>query len=296
MELAVQEHERRLVLDGLNTQKLVLQRNIESWKSKGVPEEQYKIHSDRLGKLDEEIKLYSLTTELPTPTRTTDYGSESKHEKPLVYYGDYLMLDRILNSQNPLSLAIGGEMAHDEMLFIIIHQTYELWFKQILHEVGAAVRLMGSQFVSGSDLGKSIHHLRRVTEIQRILIGQITILETMTPLDFMDFRDYLFPASGFQSFQFRLFENKLGVDPNRRIMHERKPYHSRLSETHQKMVQDSEVEQSLFKAVEKWLERFPFFKSDDFDFLNAYKQSVQNMFSMYKETFMKETKDQDQHL
>jgi tryptophan 2,3-dioxygenase len=81
------------------------------------------------------------------------------------------------------------------------------------------------------------------------------------------------------------------MDPNRRILHERKAYHVRLNETHQQIVQHSETESSLFKAVEKWLERFPFFKSDDFDFLNAYKMSVQEMFSMDKETLLRDTQD-----
>jgi len=90
---------------------------------------------------------------------------------------------------------------HDELLFIIIHQVYELWFKQILHELDTVIELLGR-----GDIWESVRLMRRCIEIQRILVAQIQVLETMTPVDFLAFRDRLQPASGFQSAQFREVE------------------------------------------------------------------------------------------
>jgi tryptophan 2,3-dioxygenase len=115
-------------------------------------------------------------------------------------YARYLGLDTLLASQHPLS------DQHDEMLFIIIHQTYELWFKQILHEVDAAVQRLDQDDVLGA-----IRVLRRCCEIERVLVAQIDVLETMTPMDFLAFRDHLYPASGFQSSQFREIEFVSGL-------------------------------------------------------------------------------------
>jgi tryptophan 2,3-dioxygenase len=95
---------------------------------------------------------------------------------------------------------------HDEMLFIVIHQVYELWFKQVLHEVD----YLGEQLETGS-APRSLATLHRILTILKTLVGQIDILETMTPLDFLSFRDRLESASGFESYQFREFEFALGL-------------------------------------------------------------------------------------
>jgi tryptophan 2,3-dioxygenase len=118
-----------------------------------------------------------------------------------ITYASYLELDRLLELQRPLSE--GPE--HDEMLFIVIHQTYELWFKQILHEVDRLHEL----FAAG-DTARAGHTLKRIRTILKTLVGQVDILETMTPLEFLAFRDRLETASGFQSFQFRELEFALG--------------------------------------------------------------------------------------
>jgi tryptophan 2,3-dioxygenase len=97
-------------------------------------------------------------------------------------------------------------MHHDELLFITIHQTYELWFKQILHEVDAAIREMTEDRAAAAS--RSLH---RVVEIEKVLVQQIHILETMTPISFLGFRDELNPASGFQSMQFREIEFSSGL-------------------------------------------------------------------------------------
>src|SRR4051812_36076990 len=120
---------------------------------------------------------------------------------PPLTYGNYLDLEKLLTLQNPRSTPA----EHDEMLFIIIHQTYELWFKQLLHEFEKIKR----DFSAG-DLFGAIHSFKRTRTIMKTLVGQIDILETMTPSSFSSFRDRLDTASGFQSVQFRELEFLLG--------------------------------------------------------------------------------------
>src|SRR5258708_22364938 len=129
---------------------------------------------------------------------------------PPVEYQESLQHDRLLSSQHPKS-AEHGRPAHDEMLFIVVHQAYELWFKQILHELDSVLDLCRQDSVDERSIGVAVARLQRIAEIQKLLIDQLHILETMTPLDFLDFRDLLVPASGFQSVQFRLIEKKLGL-------------------------------------------------------------------------------------
>jgi tryptophan 2,3-dioxygenase len=118
---------------------------------------------------------------------------------PLTYHS-YLKLDELLSLQE-----IKSPDEHDELLFIIIHQTNELWFKQILHELDFVIRLLQS-----GDVSRTLHSLKRILTILKVLVHQIDILETMTPLEFLSFRDYLETASGFQSSQWRELEFLLG--------------------------------------------------------------------------------------
>src|SRR5213595_4245431 len=120
---------------------------------------------------------------------------------PPLTYASYLDLQRLLTLQKPRS----SPPEHDEMLFIIIHQTYELWFKQLLHEF----EKIKKDFSAG-DLFGGIHSFKRTRTIMKTLVGQIDILETMTPSSFSSFRDRLETASGFQSVQFRELEFLLG--------------------------------------------------------------------------------------
>ncbi|MBV8332116.1 MAG: tryptophan 2,3-dioxygenase [Candidatus Eremiobacteraeota bacterium] len=117
-------------------------------------------------------------------------------------YGSYLKVDDLLSLQRPLS----QPAHHDEMLFIVIHQVYELWFKQLLHELIAAMAALDRD-----DLLRVTKHFRRIHTIQRLLEQQVDILETMTPQEFNAFRDRLNPASGFQSIQFREVEFACGL-------------------------------------------------------------------------------------
>jgi tryptophan 2,3-dioxygenase len=117
-------------------------------------------------------------------------------------YSSYLKVDELLGLQHPLS----HPEHHDEMLFIIIHQVYELWFKQLLHELDAVALAL-----ERDDLLRVSKCFRRVHTIQRLIESQIEVLETMTPHEFNQFRDNLNPASGFQSVQFREMEFLCGV-------------------------------------------------------------------------------------
>lgn len=193
-----------------------------------------------------------------------------------VYYGDYLQLPKILNAQDTES-AKYGKPAHDETLFIIIHQAYELWFKQILHELGSIRSIMEQSFVPSTELATIQSRLERVTTIQQILIDQINIMETMTSLDFMEFRDYLVPASGFQSLQFRLIEATLGIKAHHRMEAEKLFFTSRLKLEDRAKLDEAEKSISVFELIEQWLERMPFSHFDDFDFWGDYSVAVDRM-------------------
>jgi tryptophan 2,3-dioxygenase len=132
---------------------------------------------------------------------STDYGKDA----PLSY-NKYLRVPELIDLQTCLSTPAH----HDELLFITVHQAYELWFKQILHEIDAAIALMKDERTTEATLA-----LRRVVEIEKLLITQIHILETMTPVRFLGFRDQLNPASGFQSMQFREIEFTSGLKDER---------------------------------------------------------------------------------
>ncbi len=193
-----------------------------------------------------------------------------------VYYGDYLQLPKLLNSQAPES-AKYGDAAHDETLFIIIHQTYELWFKQILHELDSVRNLMEKPFVPSTDLSIINARLERVTTIQQLLVDQIQIMETMTTIDFMEFRDYLVPASGFQSLQFRLIEATLGIKPHHRMEVEKQFFTSRLKPEDRHILDQAETKISVFELIETWLSRMPFSQFENFDFWGEYSAAVKKM-------------------
>jgi tryptophan 2,3-dioxygenase len=175
-----------------------------------------------------------------------------------VHYHDYLQLDKILNAQEPESTK-KNVSAHDEMLFIIIHQAYELWFKQLHHEADSVVAIMKKPSLNDNspELQTVVHRLNRMVVILRVLIHQIDILETMTPMDFLDFRDMLRPASGFQSWQFKLLEAKLGLKFEYR--HGKEYYTAQLRSEHVDLIKKAETDQSFLQLVNDWLERMPFF-------------------------------------
>jgi len=189
-------------------------------------------------------------------------------------YHDYLQIDKLLGAQK-LESDVKGKYAHDEMLFIIVHQVYELWFKQILTEIESVIAIFRQDRVDESQMDLIVARLQRVVKIQGLLVDQIAIMETMTPLDFLEFRDLLIPASGFQSFQFRTLETRLGLLRDSRLKYNATDYDQSLKPEQRLVMNKIETESSLFSCVEKWLERTPFLKMQGFDFWQSYKSTVE---------------------
>ena len=211
---------------------------------------------------------------------------ENGQKYSTIHYQNYLGLDKLLDAQSLRSAEVEKEPAHEEMLFIIVHQAYELWFKQIIHELKSVLLLFQKEMVDERNIGTAIRRLHRVVEIQKLLIDQIRIMETMTPLDFLDFRNYLFPASGFQSFQFRMIEKLLGLEDDKRLTYNGCPYFSVFEKPQQKELSESSKEDSLFEAMEKWLERTPFIEFGKFDFLASYQAAVKRMLDKESKAIM----------
>src|SRR5512144_2212778 len=186
----------------------------------------------------------------------------SKHVKgatmPELYYSEYIELDRILNSQHPRSFE-SVEAGNDEMLFIIIHQVYELWFKQIIFELDLVRHIFIQDRINDNsdDMSKVVHKLKRIGKILELINQQVSVLETMTALDFLEFRNRLLPASGFQSKQFRLIEAKLGLKMEQRYKTEYYKHTRRgsLSEADSQEVSQAESEHTLKELIIQWLER-----------------------------------------
>ncbi len=178
-----------------------------------------------------------------------------------VHYSDYLQLDKILNAQT-LESDLLQQHAHDEMLFIVIHQAYELWFKQLLFEIDSIAGIMQNPVNDNSpELQTVVHRLNRMVTILKVLVHQIDIMETMTPMDFLDFRDMLRPASGFQSWQFKLVEARLGLKYQHR--HGQEYYISQLRQEQIDVIRKVESEKSFIELLNAWLERMPFFEETD---------------------------------
>ncbi|MCB9759265.1 MAG: tryptophan 2,3-dioxygenase [Alphaproteobacteria bacterium] len=139
----------------------------------------------------------------------------SEPSAPPPTYWDYLRLDRLLDLQDGL----GNQdtlISSDELHFIIVHQVYELWFKLALAEIRLARNHLASPRVPEASIPYVVHHLRRINEILRLAVDQFRLMETLTPQDFLDFRDKLTPSSGFQSFQMREVEILLGLEDSQR--------------------------------------------------------------------------------
>lgn len=195
-----------------------------------------------------------------------------KRNKTPVYYGDYLQLDKILGAQKMQS-ANYGDPAHDEMLFVIVHQVYELWFKQILHELNAVITVFNQKNIPDNALIEVVHRLHRIIQIQQLLNDQISVMETLTPQQFLAFRDYLVPASGFQSIQFKRLEISLGLKREFRIDFDKQSFYNRLTADDRQILEELESKPSLFELVEQWLARMPLMEKDEFAFWQHFKDA-----------------------
>jgi tryptophan 2,3-dioxygenase len=193
-----------------------------------------------------------------------------------MHYADYLQLNKILGAQQPES-DLRSQPAHDEMLFIVIHQAYELWFKQLLFEVNSVNEIFQQPALADNSpaLQTIVQRLQRTVTILKILVQQIDIMETMTPMDFLDFRDMLRPASGFQSWQFKALEARLGLKYEER--HGQGYYRSQLRPGEVEIIQEAEAGESLLVLMNKWLERMPFLLQNNSWFSHysdVYRQSL----------------------
>lgn len=200
-----------------------------------------------------------------------------------ITYASYLRLGDILSAQKPESERLGVD-AHDEMLFIIVHQTYELWFKQILHELGRVQDDLSRDPVEDWRLARIVHSLERVREILKLGIAQIGVLETMTPQDFLDFRGLLSTSSGFQSLQFRLIETRLGLESSRRLLFDGKPVDADFSEPEKAALREAERCPSVRDELEAWLMRTPFVAGEAYAFREAYREAVLAMLKRDRRT------------
>jgi tryptophan 2,3-dioxygenase len=186
-------------------------------------------------------------------------------KKPL-YYADYLSLDSILNAQHPVSRTALPNEAHDEMLFIVVHQAFELWFLQALYELDSVLTYLQAPQVDDNSeaITRIVQRLERIVTILRHANGQFDIMETMQPLDFLEFRGLLNPSSGFQSKQFRLLEAKLGLQMSKRHMPEHYKnagtHHGGFSTEDHEAITKAEKGFTLVHGLKNWLNRMPFFE------------------------------------
>src|ERR1700744_2198847 len=195
-----------------------------------------------------------------------------------MHYSDYLELEKILGAQHPESDR-QGQPAHDEMLFIVTHQAYELWFRQLLFETGSVIGILGQPTLNDNspELATIVHRLGRCSTILKVLVHQIAIMETMNPMDFPDFRDLLRPASGFQSVQFKLLEARLGLKYEHR--YGQQYYLSQLRQEETGRVKAAESAPSVLQLLNAWLERMPILDkaaADQFwaDYRGRYQSSL----------------------
>ena len=199
------------------------------------------------------------------PTRRVAAGGEGEGpEVPTtsLTYGSYLRIPELLSLQRPVS----DPPHHDELLFILIHQVYELWFKQMLHELDAAVR-----FFDDDDLLKVAKAFRRIHAIQRVIEQQVDVLETMTPQDFNAFREELNPASGFQSAQFREIEFRCGVRGNEKYLK-----HLELTGPERERLERRLREPTLYDALKGYLGRHGFDVSSREGLVATFRRVYEN--------------------
>ncbi len=209
-----------------------------------------------------------------------------------MYYQDYLQLDKLLDAQHPESFKEGNKPAHDEMLFITVHQAYEIWFKQILFELDFIMRVFDKTHIddNSEDLNLVRHRLGRIIKILELLNMQISVLDTMTPLDFLEFRNLLTPASGFQSVQFRFIEARLGLKMDERFgaHHYKRTNEGGFSQADRNKINTSEKNVSLLEQIDSWLARLPFFNIElwrNYELLTPPRQDLHPFWNDYRKLY-----------
>lgn len=222
--------------------------------------------------------------------------------KTLPYYNDYLEVSKLISLGNLCTTE------HDEQLFMTIHQAYELWFKQIIFELKSIINLFVDHETrkprriddNSGEMVKIVSRMSRIVEIWKVLVAQIDILETMTPMDFLEFRKSLNPASGFQSKQFRMIEALLGLSPGSRYKSTESvdkgtsDYYKKVGahtggfdESDRKEIDSIEAGANLRIGVIAWLDRF----AESFGF---NERKYDDMWSEYLSEYQFSLPEQDQ--
>ncbi|MGA9569454.1 MAG: tryptophan 2,3-dioxygenase family protein [Candidatus Acidiferrales bacterium] len=224
------------------TKAKLLGANAQTWL--GLPQEPAAPATDKVAQTSSSSGCPARgTAEGANPASKNDDARSGKR----LTYSSYLQVPELLRLQHPES----APEHHDELLFIIVHQTYELWFKELLHDLDAVVanlRATCQNPTSRDGVYEAARLLRRCTEIMRVLVEQFTILETMLPTHFLAFREKLAPASGFQSEQFRELEFLCGLKDEKMLR-----YHELTPETHAilfRRLREDSLRDVFFKALE----------------------------------------------
>nr|XP_002128288.1 tryptophan 2,3-dioxygenase isoform X1 [Ciona intestinalis] len=194
-----------------------------------------------------------------------------------VTYPGQLQLASLLNSQNLLTYQPGNTPVHDEHLFIVTHQAFELWFKQIIFELNSIREIFDKKLVEDSALPVACERLDRITKIFNVLIAQFEVISTMAPQEFGELRPSLGDSSGYQSCQYRLLEVKLGVRDDLRIKYADQSYQDSFEGTELESLKTSQKESSLFDAIDQWLARTPGLEVDGFNFIGKFKDALERM-------------------
>jgi len=211
-------------------------------------------------------------------------SSSKEDDSNALTYSTYLKVPDLLKCVVPQT------KEHDEHLFIIIHQVYELWFKQVLFEIDSVRNIFSKPFVEEREMLKVNSRLGRIVKIFTVLVDQISVMETMTPLDFAAFRGSLGTSSGFQSCQFRLVENKVGVKSANRNQYNQAKYKTVFQNDPEmaSQIDESEKEKSLADLVGAWLERTPGLETENFDFWKEFVGACHRWFTEETEDAEKE--------
>jgi tryptophan 2,3-dioxygenase len=185
----------------------------------------------------------------------------------MAHYWDYLKLDQLLTLQGGLDGPAGGDVeSADELHFIVVHQVYELWFKLVLRELRLGRDWLAQPRVAEETIPNVVHHLRRVSTVLQMAVQHWRLVETLTPQDFLAFRDKLIPASGFQSFQLRELEIVLGLEESQRIAYGKMRPIEHIEELGKgtsggefaiKAITKARSEQTFLAALNEWLYRTP---------------------------------------
>ncbi|XP_041466519.1 tryptophan 2,3-dioxygenase A-like [Lytechinus variegatus] len=198
---------------------------------------------------------------------------EDEPKEPTLTYENYLNIEKLLSCLQLRSPKF-GKSEHDEHLFITVHQAHELWFRQMIFEVDSIRATLRERPFDETRMLYVNNRMDRIILILKLLLDHLSILETMHPVSYFNFRDYLSPASGFQSAQFRVFENKVGIKPDDRIPYMMEEYQAKCNPDKQQNILDAADEDTLFRIVERWLEQTHGLEEDGFNFWKRFGEKV----------------------